>query len=735
MATLEQIRLFLEEDETAQAVEELSAMQKEQLSPICLAHKSLLQGEAFLYDGDYSKASILLEEGFQMFTQLENQEGIAQSAYQLALAYIEDDNTARAVPYLDTALLYKASLDSVELLYEALDTRAMFHSSAGEHEQAMQLLKEAVIYGRRKGDTDIQGQLLNQIATNYQTFGEIDSAILYYAELTRVKQEKNDQLGLLSDYCTIGELHQSLGNYQNAQLSFIEATRYAEQLKDTISLVNIYKDIALLYLEQRLLEPALDNARTALNLAKQKNSLLSQGQCLEIIGEGFIIQTKPESALFYYQSAFDIYQSLGLKQEMAVIQLKIAGIIENEQSLEKAEVLLRDALVMKIETSDRQGELDTKLSLSNILLKRNGDTEEIRNWLKDCAMIAKEANNAKGMQEICRLNSIFYERIGNHQLALHEYRLFNQIRDSILNKENAKIVRELEERYQTEKKDKEIAVQRAEIEQQNDALRKRNTQIVQLLAGLLVLLILVFLTLITYQRNKQFNQQQLSVLEKERETQLLRAMVSGEEQERRRIARDLHDGLGAIMATVKMRVSALSNQLPAIKEMESYQKAEELIDDACVNVREISHNMMPGALSKYGLEFAVRDMCDAIQKSNNIEVSFIPFGLDKIMDDAIETNVYRVVQELLKNIIKHAQASEAIVQITLDEGILDITVEDNGKGFDLATTKLDDGIGIGSIRSRILFLNGTMDIDSSEGVGTTFMINIPIDTQSKQTLW
>ena len=225
------------------------------------------------------------------------------------------------------------------------------------------------------------------------------------------------------------------------------------------------------------------------------------------------------------------------------------------------------------------------------------------------------------------------------------------------------------------------------------------------------------------------------MIEKERETQILRAMVSGEEQERRRIARDLHDGLGANLATVKMRINAVRNSIPRIQEQESYNKAEELVDEACENIREISHNMMPGSLNRYGLEVALQDMCEAIQDSNEIDLAFIPFGLDKIVDEAVEINIYRIVQELLKNIVKHADAKEGIVQLTLEDNKLHIVVEDDGKGFDMESTNVFEGIGMGSIQSRVIYLDGKMDIESSPGKGTTFNIEIPIQTGKKQKLW
>ena len=299
------------------------------------------------------------------------------------------------------------------------------------------------------------------------------------------------------------------------------------------------------------------------------------------------------------------------------------------------------------------------------------------------------------------------------------------IQDSLLALENIREVRRLEKQYETLSKDKEIAEQQIVMEKQSNSLQAKKTQVSILLISLFFTIALTILIGFIYRRNRQLNMQKLNVMQKEREAEVLRAMITGEEQERIRIARDLHDSLGAMMATVKMRLSALANHFPNIHELEGFKKTEELLDDAYIIVREFSHNMIPGALRKYGLEQAIENLCEDIETAHGINIDFISYGLDELDNDVVETNVYQVVQELLQNVSKHAEASEVIVQLIHEDGSLQVVVEDDGKGFDVNDLTFSRGMGIENIRSRVRIMKGTLDVDATPGQGSTFSIFIP----------
>lgn len=203
----------------------------------------------------------------------------------------------------------------------------------------------------------------------------------------------------------------------------------------------------------------------------------------------------------------------------------------------------------------------------------------------------------------------------------------------------------------------------------------------------------------------------------------MKSIIEGEEKERKRFARELHDGLGAVLATVKMQISGIPQKFPEVQASQTYQKAETLIDNACRTVREISHDLMPYVLEQQGLFPAIEDMCQNLSSHHKIYFNFISYGEESELSDVLKITLYRITQELLKNIIKHAQATDVIVQLTIEENEIILIVEDDGIGFDPSIYQ--KGIGIENIQSRAKYLNGSLDIDSTINQGSTFTIQIP----------
>lgn len=447
--------------------------------------------------------------------------------------------------------------------------------------------------------------------------------------------------------------------------------------------------------------------------------LLNEGNSLMVLAQIHELNNERDQAFTTYKNALTIFDRLGLKQQGAMAQIKIADMDNSPESLNGAVQKLETLATVQVAEENRLGELDTRIALTRILLRLGKRKSVIFQELDRATDLAKTTNNTRALKDIYEIRAYILEQRGDYKAALEYYRSFESLKDTLINQENAKMIRELETQYETEKKDRQILENKAELE-------RHQNRITQMLLGMLAMALLITLGVFTYFRNRQLAKQRLEMMAKARGTEVLRAMVMGEERERQRIAMDLHDSLGALMASAKMRVSALQYKLPQLKDLQGFQKAEALIDDACNTVREVSHNMMPGSLSKHGLERAIEKICGTIDESDaNIEVDFIAYGLEMLEDDFLQTNIYRIVQELLKNAVKHADASEILVQLTVEDKTLNITVEDNGKGFD--STVVKEGIGLGSIRSRVLGLKGTLTLDAVPGRGTTFMIDIPVE--------
>ena len=210
---------------------------------------------------------------------------------------------------------------------------------------------------------------------------------------------------------------------------------------------------------------------------------------------------------------------------------------------------------------------------------------------------------------------------------------------------------------------------------------------------------------------------------KEQELVSIDAMIAGQEKERQKVAGELHDDLGSLMATIKLHFdnAKVSQTDPAL------QNAQKLLEEAYQKIRGMAHSKNSGVMSDQGLLPAIKKMAQTITETDALEVTIEDFGLGERMENSLELSIFRMIQELVANAIKHAEASQVTIQLTQHDDSLNIIVEDDGNGFDRSKlNKKQSGIGLASIEKRIEHLEGNITIDSILGQGTTILIDIPV---------
>ena len=227
-------------------------------------------------------------------------------------------------------------------------------------------------------------------------------------------------------------------------------------------------------------------------------------------------------------------------------------------------------------------------------------------------------------------------------------------------------------------------------------------------------------------QEKAIQDEKIQRLEQEKRLLALSAMIDGQEQERRRIAKDLHDGMGGLLTTIKAHYNTIGE---AVMQDEKYREVVPqtgaLIDRACTEVRRISQNMMPAALLYSGLEGALEDLAVQI-RTNNIQCDLEVLGDLNELEESKAVSIYRIMQETVNNILKHADATRVLLQLIVHDNTLHITVEDDGKGFDFAEALKQKSVGMKSLSSRVQYLKGEWDVDSEAGEGTIITFNLPL---------
>ena len=369
--------------------------------------------------------------------------------------------------------------------------------------------------------------------------------------------------------------------------------------------------------------------------------------------------------------------------------------------------------------------------LTTIALKL-GETAAAKKYGEENLALAEKIDSKGGRIKALMNLSDYYHQTGNNTRGFDFLEKATFLKDSLLSETNIKQANTLAAIYETDKKQKEILKLQNEKEIQTASVRQNallNKIFIATIIGLLVFGYLAYRTIKSGQQialqEQEIQKQQISELEKDRQLLTVDAMLKGQEEERGRIAKDLHDGLGGMLSGVKLSfINMKENMVLPAENLSGFEKSIEMLDQTIVELRKVAHNLMPETLVRFGLEESLRDFCNSIQTSTGIKVVYQQFGENRKLATQAQITVYRIVQELVNNALKHSGAKQIIVQLTKDHIKTGITVEDNGKGFDVKTLDLKKGAGFRNIKDRVDYFKGNLDINSQPGNGTSVNIEL-----------
>ncbi len=541
-------------------------------------------------------------------------------------------------------------------------------------------------------------------------------------ELTKEAASLAEQFGFKRDltitYINIANEWQYLGDIQAAADYYLKAAglsaEMGEKRFERVSLNNL----ASVFIELKENEKVISYARQALLIARELKDDYAIASCLINLGVGKTNKGDYDSAIRDFQQVYDI----GVKDDDYILMLDglngLADVNTARKDLKQGAKYYRQVLVLAREKEAAGYEMMAQAGLSYVYRDLN---------LPDSAIKAVQSAIAlgKGMGAGLDLKSYYlhaselYESRGDLAQALSFRKQYEVLNDSLLGEKSKTSVQLAEARYQTEKKEQQLQLQHAQI-------RQKNTVNAIFIGSTVALLLILFLIWRTYAQRRRLQEQKIDQLEKEKLLFATQSLLKGQEAERNRLAKDLHDGLGGLLSGVKLQLGAMKGNLILSEEMgRSFNLALVKLDESINEMRRVAHNMMPEALLKLGLQQALQDYCEGLSASQEFTINGEFHGLEKRMDASTEIVVYRIVQELLNNAVKHAGASRILAQVMRHDANLTITVEDNGQGFDPAQAKT--GAGMANIRSRVDYLKGQIDIQSTSGKGTSVHIDCIIE--------
>jgi signal transduction histidine kinase len=516
--------------------------------------------------------------------------------------------------------------------------------------------------------------LLKVIGNGYYQAGQNDSATYYYTQATEAFWGLHNQDSLSTQYTELAHAFIKLKNHNKAIELYNKALSVAPKTGSRQQFMAVLSQLASLY-------ETTGNYHEALSLFRQSFDISDSLALAE--------KTKENTSEAYSHNFMgDVMGSIKQKNET---EAEILKTIETKRSL-------NDTLALSINYFNLGILYKNKRMYSPAL-------NALQNSLQFAAQIHYTDMQSSAANEIADL----FEQQGDYQQSL-VYLKKHMALNALSNSADSKTVDQLQTKYEITQREDQVLKQQFEI-------TKRNYW----MAGIFIVILLMLFAGILYYKQLRLRQRNAA----------MQAIIATEESERRRIAQDLHDSVSQIMSAAKINLTVIGDELPFANDEQKnrFKKAIDLVDHGFKEVRTISHNMMPWALHKTGLAQVIKQFIANID-TGLIAFNFFSKGFDAPFDDTTEIILYRVLQESINNVMKHANADRLDISLIRTDENISLTIEDNGKGFDTGSPEVYSGMGLNNLKSRINFLKGKVEFISEPGKGTLVSVYIPLGNKS-----
>jgi two-component system, NarL family, sensor kinase len=544
------------------------------------------------------------------------------------------------------------------------------------------------------------------------------AALSIYRQITALDEAANRYKSIIQDYSRELNLYFYAGDYPAAMRLATKGLALAERHLDTMQMTRYYNTIGFIYENQGYLARAENYYATYLLLAKKAKDTMMTADAYNSIGE---LQTRGErypEALNTFSLAYDLYVRLHYDERLAYTSYKISQVYkylrQYEQALDYSTRVLRLSAAAGCNEYDRAGYYinagdiyrDLSLPKEAIQMTRRG------------LLTAQAIHHREDIRDAWHSLAAIFALQHRWDSAYFYDQLYSTLKDSMSNENTRRKIEEIDEHYAADKKDRELQLQKAQVARQ---LLLKNILFFS------TLVVAVFILLL-YNRRRLRQQADYEARLSRQRAEHLQAVMQAQDNERKRIAQDIHDTLGSMLSASKLNLSGLEvslSSLPA-QQQQCYRTSVALIDAAVTELRNIAHNVMPASLSRIGLSEALKSLTESLSSSSRIKIVCHIHGLEERLPEVMEMNIYLILLELIHNAVKHSGAGLLTIQLIRYPRHLNIVVEDNGTGFDYEKTLAQGkGMGITSILSRVAYLKGSLDIDSTPAAGTTVILEIP----------
>jgi two-component system NarL family sensor kinase len=610
-------------------------------------------------------------------------EPLAKAYYELVYYYLRVD-MEKAKKYTELSKNFNRETSDKSSLAYALMAQGIFFNRNGKLDSAVVLLEDAHQYGLQSKNDAALIRIDAALAYALISSGKPGKGLEYLFDALRVTERHPDK-----------EMEMKL--HTNIPWAYLELKQYKDCIHHGYKTLSLLKDseyewIALYTYNNMAVSygalDKLDSARYFIDKGISAAEKIGDNQSLAnghyILGTIYASAGKPDLAIEQYLEARPYREKVGNPFFLVSDLYAVSDLYYEIGNYAKGVQAAKDALKLA-----EQFNLTLKFENTYLSLARN------------------------------------YEGLGDFKNSSQYYRLYAMAKDTVYKNSTAESIAEMQTRFETEKKEQQLALQKAELTTQQIYL-ERTYVIIGALIVVLVMIMIIFSLLRSRLKRRQL------ILEKEKELYVreaqIQASIQSQESERKRFARDLHDGMGQLISALRLTLQSVDRESSLEHRLGIASKGESILNEMYREIRSIAFNLMPQTLVQEGLIPALKEMSSRVNGSGEIMIRVSSYDMPGRLTEVQEISLYRIIQEWVNNVMKYAHATVVEIQLICHEDELAITIEDNGKGFEVSVLQQGSGNGWKNINSRLNLIKAVMDIDSRPGViGTTLIIRLPLD--------
>ena len=560
--------------------------------------------------------------------------------------------------------------------------QAYYYNMTGNYDSLKIYADRCVAVSRKNKLSKTEASGYQMIGTYYWQTGKFDEAVKNHFKALQIREQLKDSAGIGSSLASLGAVSLSNEKLTQAKTYLNRSLEIGRRLGDDKLILRNLHTLANVYGTEGSYQKALNIDREALIICERLDNRRNFSEIYSNMALCFFYMGDYDSSLEYHYKVLEIDRFFKDEKQIGDTYLNLASVYTEQRNFPKAEDLLNSSLNLFRKTSYKYGMRNAYESLGRV-----------------------------------------YELKGDYKNALSASKEYLKLSNEISNEKNDKNIARLNVQYETEKKEQQIKALNQRSVIQNLEIERRNI-IIAVVAGLLVIGgLLVYLL---FNRRRLIERHRMQELINQQQELSARAIFKAEEEERRRLAAELHDGVGQVLSCALMNLNELFKNLTLLPaDAAVAERSLSLVNESYDEMRSISHRMVPHALTNKGLNQALGQLADKIDNAH-LRVHLDVEEMNCRLDPLVETALYRVIQEAVNNVLKHAHASNIHISIFRNEEGVSATIEDDGRGFNPDLEDASAGIGLRNIRSRIGFLKGTVEIDSKPQQGTLLMIQLPV---------